>query len=239
MAARSVRETPEAKRLRVRKIIATLKKTHPDAKLALDFSNPLELLVALILAAQARDDLVNTLTVELFKKYRTAADWAGEKPEALQQQLSQINFYRNKARSIQNACRMLVERFAGNVPDKLEELLSLPGVGRKTANVLLGNAFGKPAIGVDTHVARLSQRLGLTTQTDPDEIEAILTDLVPRKDWIKFCHLLQFHGRRVCVARVPDCPNCSIDSLCPYPNKTKLAASRQQAMGTQVTRRQS
>lgn len=234
MAARSGKETPEAKRLRVRAIIATLKKTHPDAQLALDFSNPLELLIALILAAQARDDLVNMLTPELFQKYRTAADWAGERPEVLQQQLSRINFYRNKTRSIQNACRVLVAEFGGNVPQDLEDLLSLPGVGRKTANVLVGNAFGKPAIGVDTHVGRLSQRLGLTNQTDPDKIEVTLTGLVRRKDWVKFCHLLQFHGRRVCVARVPDCPHCSINSLCPYPKKTKVAPSRQQATGTQV-----
>ena len=221
MLTRFMRESLEQKRARVKKIIATLKKTHPDAKLALDFSNPLELLIALILAAQARDDLVNAITVELFRKYRTAADWTNEKPETLHEQLRKINFYRNKTRSIQNSCRALVEKFAGQVPDKIDDLLTLPGVGRKTANILLGNAFGIPAIGVDTHVRRVSQRLGLTKMEEPDEIEADLVQIVPKKDWVKFCHLLQFHGRRVCVAKAPDCPHCSINKLCPCPKKTK------------------
>jgi endonuclease-3 len=211
----------EQKRGRVKKIIAMLKKTHPDAKLALDFSSPLELLIALILAAQARDDLVNAITAELFRKYRTVADWAKEKPDTLHEQLRKINFYRNKTRSIQNACRALVEKFGGQVPDNLENLLTLPGVGRKTANILLGNTFGTPAIGVNTHVWRVSQRLGLTRKDDPDEIESDLVQVVPKKDWVKFCHLLQFHGRRVCVAKTPDCRHCSINKLCPYPKKTK------------------
>src|SRR6266849_804975 len=154
-------ESLKQKRARVKKIIAALKKAHPDARLALNFSNPLELLVALILAAQARDEVVNSVTAELFKKYRTAADWAKEKPEKLQAQLRRINFYRNKTRAIQNACRVLVEKFGGKVPDNFDDLMTLPGVGRKTANIILGNAFGKPAIGVDTHVARLAGRLGL------------------------------------------------------------------------------
>jgi endonuclease-3 len=205
----------------VKKIIAALKKTHPDAKLALDFSNPLELLVALILAAQARDDLVNAVTAEAFKRYRTAANWADEKSERLHEQLRRINFYRNKTRSIQNACRVLVEKFGGRVPDTLDELLTLPGVGRKTANILLGNAFGQPAIGVDTHVMRLSQRLGLTTEAKPDDIEADLTQIVPPAESVNFCHLLQFHGRRVCIAKKPDCPHCSIRKLCPFPQKVK------------------
>jgi endonuclease-3 len=217
-----MRETFEQKRARVRKIITRLKKTHPDAKLALDFSNPLELLIALILAAQARDDVVNKLTADLFRKYRAAADWANEQTQALQQQLSHLNFYRNKTRAIQNASRALLEKFGGQVPDNLDDLLTLPGVGRKTANILLGNAFGQPAIGVDTHVARVSQRLGLAKEgADPDEIEAALTEVVPRKDWVKLCHLLQFHGRRVCVARLPDCPHCSINQFCPYSKKTR------------------
>jgi endonuclease-3 len=214
-------ESTKGKRERVRKIIATLKKAHPDARLALDFANPLELLVALILAAQARDELVNAVTAELFKKYRTAADWAGEKAETLHDQLKRINFYRNKTRSIQNACQALVERFDGEVPDQFEDLLSLPGVGRKTANIILGNAFGQQTIGVDTHVGRLAQRLGLSDKKDPDEIEADLMEIVPAKERVKFCHLLQFHGRRVCQARKPDCPKCSINQLCPYPDKTE------------------
>ena len=147
--------------------------------MALDFSNPLELLIALILAAQARDDLVNSVTADVFPKYRTAADWANAKLESLQTQLQRINFYRKKSEAIQKACRVLVERFGGSVPDNLDDLLTLPGVGRKTANIILGNAFGQQAIGVDTHVARLSQRLGLTEETDPDKIEADLVAIVP------------------------------------------------------------
>jgi endonuclease-3 len=209
------------KRKRVRKIIARLKKTYPDARIVLKFSNPLELLVALILSARTRDELVNAVTPELFRRYRTAADWANEKPEVLYELLRPINFFRTKARAIQRACRVLVEKFGGQVPNRLEDLLTLPGVGRKTANALLGNAFGQPAIAVDTHVARVSQRLGLTDHTDPEDIEADLVAIVPRKEQVKFCHLLQFHGRRVCVARIPDCPDCSINDLCFYPKKTK------------------
>ncbi|MGH8596984.1 MAG: endonuclease III [Gammaproteobacteria bacterium] len=210
------RETPAAKQTRVRKIITALKRAHPDAKLALDFSNPLELLVALILAAQCRDDLVNQVTPALFKTYRTARDWTGLKEE----EVSRINFYRQKTRSIIGAATMLVEKFAGEVPQMMDELLLLPGVGRKTGNAILANAFGQPAIVVDTHTWRLSQRLGLTRKDEQDEIEADLVKIVPRKDWTKFCHLLQFHGRRVCTARKPNCPTCSIGRLCPWPEKT-------------------
>jgi len=216
------RESHAAKQARVRKIITTLKRTHPDAKLALDFSNPLELLVALILAAQARDDLVNTVTPGLFKKYRTAAAYANEDESVLQRQVSRINFFRQKIRSIQKACAMLVKDFRGKVPDNIDDLLKLPGVGRKTANAILANAFGQPAIVVDTHTWRLSQRLGLTNQDDPEKIEADLVTIVPRTEWTKFCHLLQFHGRRVCMARKPNCPSCSINKLCPWPEKTKV-----------------
>jgi endonuclease-3 len=216
-----MKEPADQKVQRVKRIIAQLRKTHPDARLDLDYTNPLELLVALILAAQARDDRVNEVTAKVFQKYRTAADWAREKPETLHDLLRPINFYRNKTRSIQKACQALDEKFEGRVTDNLQDLLTLPGVGRKTANIILGNAFDQPAIGVDTHVARLSQRLGLTQQTDPDKIEEDLTPVVPKKDRVKFCHLLQYHGRRVCLAKKPDCPNCSIYTLCPYPNKTQ------------------
>jgi endonuclease-3 len=215
------RESLEARRRRVRRIIAGLKRTHPDAKLALNFSSPLELLVALILAAQARDDLVNQVTQELFAKYHSAADYAKEKEAVLQKRVSRISFFRQKTRSIQRACAMLAKDFDGKVPAKMDDLLKLPGVGRKTANAVLANAFGQPAIVVDTHTWRLSQRLGLTNQDVPDKIETDLIEVVPRRDWTKFCHLLQFHGRRVCTARKPKCPSCSISKLCPWPHKTK------------------
>ena len=205
---------------RVKKVIDRLEKTHPDAKLDLNFSNPLELLIALILAAQARDDLVNKITVELFKKYRTAEDYAQTTQPQLEKDIGKINFYRNKARAIRNCCKEIVERFGGKVPDKLDDLISLPGVGRKTANIVLGNAFGRQTIGVDTHVMRLSQRLGFTRNTDPDKIELDLMSIVPEKKRVRFCHLLQYHGRRVCVAKKPRCPDCTIRSLCPYPDKT-------------------
>jgi endonuclease-3 len=210
--------TPSA---RIKKILARLEKVHPDAKLALDFTNPLELLIALILAAQARDDLVNKITVDLFKTYRSAADYANAPPALLEKQIGKINFYRNKAKSIHNCCKELVERFGGQVPDNLNDLVSLPGVGRKTANIVLGNAFGQQTIGVDTHVMRLSQRLGFTKKTDPDKIEADLTEIVPEKRRVRFCHLMQYHGRRVCVAKKPKCPQCTINGLCPFPEKTK------------------
>jgi len=210
-----------SKTARVKCILTRLEKIHPDAKLALDFSNPLELLIALILAAQARDDLVNKITVDLFHSHRSAADYAGGSLESLQQQIGKINFYRNKARSIHNCCKELMERFGGRVPDNLEDLISLPGVGRKTANIVLGNAFGRQTIGVDTHVMRLSQRLGFTKTTDPDKIEADLMAIVPEKQRVRFCHLLQYHGRRICVAQKPRCPECTINDLCPFPGKTK------------------
>lgn len=214
-------ESPEQKKTRVKEIITALKKTHPDAKLALEFSNPLELLIALILAAQARDDLVNSVTAPAFEKYRTAAAWAKEKSEKMQDRLRRINFYRRKTTAIQNACRELVDRFDGEVPDSLDDLVTLPGVGRKTANIVLGNAFDKQAIGVDTHVARLSQRLGFTEKKNPDKIEADLIGIVPTRSRVKFCHLLQFHGRRFCAAKKPDCQNCTINSLCPFPDKSE------------------
>ena len=215
------KESLGAKQTRVKKIIAILKRTHPDAKLALNFSNPLELLVALILAAQARDDLVNQVTPGLFAKYRTAGDYAKEREAALQKQVSRINFFRQKTRSIQKACAVLARDFDGKVPDNIDDLLKLAGVGRKTANAVLANAFGQPAIVVDTHTWRLSQRLGLTNKDVPEKIETDLVEIVPRKAWTKFCHLLQFHGRRVCTAKKPKCPTCSIRKLCPWPHKTK------------------
>ena len=139
----------------------------------------------------------------------------------MESQIGKINFYRNKAKAIHNCCRQLVERFGGKVPDNLDDLISLPGVGRKTANIVLGNAFGKPTIGVDTHVMRLSQRLGFTSNTDPDKIEADLTALVPANRRVRFCHLMQYHGRRVCLAKKPRCPQCTVIDLCPFKPKTR------------------
>ncbi len=220
-STRKPRAKSEA-RTRVHKIINRLEIAHPDAKLDLDFSNSLELLVALILAAQARDDLVNQITVELFRTHKTAAAYAGTPLDEMEQRIRKINFYRNKARAIQSCCHILVERFGGKVPDRLDDLLTLPGVGRKTANIVLGNAFGRETIGVDTHVMRVSQRLGLTKNKNPDKIELDLILLVPGKRRVRFCHLLQYHGRRVCLAQRPDCPKCTIRSLCPYPEKTTI-----------------
>ena len=212
---------PPAKKSALPAIIKRLEKAHPEARLDLDFKNPLELLIALILAAQARDDLVNQITPALFQAHPTVADYAATPPAKLEGEINKINFYRNKAKSIHNCAQALVARFGGEVPDDFEALLSLPGVGRKTANIVLGNAFGKHTIGVDTHVMRLSQRLGLTKESDPDKIEADLMAVVPAKQRVRFCHLLQYHGRRICLAKKPKCPGCVVRALCPYPFKTK------------------
>ncbi len=218
---------PVAVSQRVTQIIARLKKAHPDARLALNFSSPFELLIALILAAQCTDEKVNHITGSfLFKKYPTPREYVRVPAAELEADIRPTGFFRNKTKAIQRCCQQLIERFGGQVPKTLEELTSLPGVGRKTANIVLGNAFGQPAIGVDTHVMRLSQRLWLTTQTDPDKIENDLASVVPRKEWTHFCHLLQFHGRRICMARKPTCPACVIADLCPYPDKTPAAAER-------------
>lgn len=212
---------------RVQKIIVRLKRVHPDARLALEYSSPFELLVALILAAQCTDEKVNEVTSSLvFNKYRTPADYVRVPAAELEADIRPTGFYRNKTKSIQRCCQQLIERFDGEVPATLDALVSLPGVGRKTANIVLGNAFGQPGIGVDTHVMRLSQRLGLTHHTDPDKIEADLTPIVPKKEQVRFCHLLQFHGRRVCIARKPQCYACTIADLCPYPEKTPAPAPR-------------
>ncbi|MEW6444126.1 MAG: endonuclease III [bacterium] len=195
--------------------IERLETAHPDARLALDFSSPLELLVALILAAQCTDERVNEVTRTLFGKYRTASDYAEAPQEVLEAEVKPTGFFRNKSKAIRACAGELVERFGGKVPDRVEDLITLPGVGRKTANIVLGNAFGKPAIGVDTHVKRLAMRMGFTGESDPDRIEQDLVRIVPRPKWVRFCHLLQFHGRRICVARNPKCPVCPVNDLCP------------------------
>ena len=216
-------ETPEQKVRRVQKVIHILNRTHPGVRIALNFTTPLELLIALILAAQCTDERVNQVTATLFKKYRTAQDWAGAAPATLETEVRPTGFFRNKTKSIQACCRMLIERFGGTVPQSFEDLLSLPGVGRKTANILRGNVFGQPAIGVDTHVARLAQRLGFTGQTDPDKIEFDLNPLVPDPMKVRFCHLLQAHGRAICLARKPKCLACPVLQDCPYPAQAGIA----------------
>lgn len=215
----------------VGELVRRLQKNYPDAKLALDFRSPLELLIALILAAQCTDKKVNEVTATLFRKYRSAADYVAAPSEELEEDIRQTGFYRQKARSVQTCCRQLVERFGGEVPNKLEDLLQLQGVGRKTANILLGNAFGIPGIGVDTHVLRLSQRFGLTRASEPDKVEADLTAIVPRKDQIRFCYLVQAHGRITCFARKPACPTCFLADLCPYPDKTPPPPPSKPAFG--------
>jgi len=203
-----------------------LPRLYPDAHCELDFTNPLELLIATMLSAQCTDVQVNQVTPEVFRKYKTARDYAQAEPAALESDLKRIGLYRAKAKNIRAAAQMLVEKHHGEVPRTMEELTALPGVGRKTANVVLGNAFASNVgVVVDTHVARLSQRLGLTRQTDPNKIEAVLMKLVPREDWTLFSHWLIFHGRRVCKALRPACPACGIAPLCPsYAKFLKLGA---------------
>jgi endonuclease III len=214
------RESNPAKAARVQKIMAGLKKAYPDAHCELDYANPLQLLVATILSARCTDKQVNRVTADLFRKYRAAADYAQADPAAFAQAIKQIGLYRNKARSIQTCCRTLVETHGGQVPRTMEELTRLAGVGRKTANVVLGNAFAiNDGIVVDTHVSRLAQRLGLSTANDPEKIEQDLMKLAPRDQWTLFSHWLIWHGRRRCFARKPDCEHCEIRPFCPSAGK--------------------
>ena len=197
-------------------VTARLKTEYPDARTELVWSNPLELLVATILSAQTTDAQVNRVTENLFSKYRTAEDYADSSLDELEENIRQTGFYRNKARSLRGMARALVEEHGGEVPSTMSELVALPGVGRKTANVVLGNAFGiNEGIVVDTHVRRVSDRLGLTEGSDPAKIEQELMRLVPEGDWTIFSHLLILHGRRTCKARKPDCPNCILNDICP------------------------
>ena len=197
-------------------VTARLKAEYPDASTELDWSNPLELLVATILSAQTTDVQVNRVTENLFSKYRTAEDYADSSLDELEENIRPTGFYRNKARSLRAMASALVEEHGGEVPRTMSELVALPGVGRKTANVVLGNAFGiNEGIVVDTHVRRVSDRLGLTEGSDPAKIEQELMRLVPEGDWTIFSHLLILHGRRTCKARKPDCPNCILNDICP------------------------
>jgi endonuclease-3 len=217
-----MRESRDAKRARARKIVRALKKAYPDAKIALDFRNPLELLVATILSAQCTDERVNMVTPALFEKYRTAPDYAAADAAALEQDVRSTGFYRAKSRSIIGMAKALVASHGGEVPRRRESLTELPGVGLKTANVILGNAFGEQAIAVDTHVFRVSQRLGLARSEDPDEIHDQLLDVLPKTELTLTTHLLQSHGRRCCAAKKPLCPACAVKTLCPWPGKTKI-----------------
>jgi endonuclease-3 len=201
---------------RVRPIIQRLKKRYPEAECSLIHRNPLQLLVATILSAQCTDERVNIVTKTLFKEYRTAADFANADPRVFEEQIKSTGFYRNKTKSIISMAQSLIEYHDGKVPRTMDELVKLPGVGRKTANVVLGNAFGiDEGIVVDTHVKRISNRLGFTKHKDPDKIERDLIDLVPKKDWTLWPHLLIHHGRAICQARTPKCEMCPINQLCP------------------------
>jgi endonuclease-3 len=201
---------------RITKITGILRRTYPDVKTALRHKNPVQLLVATILSAQCTDEQVNRVTPTLFKKLPTAKDFAEVSLSDLEGMIRSTGFYRNKAKSIKACCVALVERHGGKVPDNIEDLVKLPGIGRKTANVILGSAFGIPGIVVDTHVKRVSRRIGLTKESDPVKVEFDLMGLIPKKDWIAFSHQMIWHGRALCQARKPKCPKCPLLDLCDY-----------------------
>lgn len=210
------RESSSDRRSRAASLCTALRVAYPDAHCELNHTNPLELLVATILSAQCTDKQVNIVTADLFAKYRTAEDYAGAALPRLEQDIRRIGLYRNKAKNIQSACRTLVEKHSGQVPDTMEALVALAGVGRKTANVVLGNAFGRnEGVVVDTHVARLCERLRLSSGNTPEKIEQDLMKLVPRESWTLVSHWLIWHGRRRCGARSPDCGPCEIRAWCP------------------------
>ncbi|MDR4507574.1 MAG: endonuclease III [Candidatus Brocadiaceae bacterium] len=205
---------------RAKKILSLLEKAYPDPKLILHYKDPLELLIATILAAQCTDERVNKVTETVFKKYRSAKDYACTKQEVFEQEIRSTGFYKSKARNIIACARELVERFQGEVPDAMEDLSALPGVGRKTANVLLGNVFGKQAMAVDTHVFRVSHRLEFAASKDPDKVEREICEVIPQKKWTRACLTLGAHGRKTCVARKPHCDICVVEKLCNAPDKT-------------------
>lgn len=204
---------------RIKPIIAKLKRRYPAAQCSLDFGSPLQLLVATILSAQCTDARVNQVTASLFKTYRSAADYAGADPDTFEQEIRSTGFFRNKAKNILACCQKLVRNFSGTVPRTMEELVTLPGVGRKTANILLYNAYGIPGFGVDTHVVRVTNRLGLVNTEDPEKIEAAVCALLPAAEWGRATHLFIFHGRRTCHAKQPNCPDCTVRAICPWPEK--------------------
>lgn len=202
---------------RVLKIIELLEKEHSDAKIALYYSNPLDLLVATMLSAQSTDETINKVTVKLFKKYKKPEDYANADLKELEQDIRSTGFYHNKAKNLKNSAKMLVEKYGSKVPNNMEELIELPGVARKTANIVLTNAYGIVAgVAVDTHVRRLSKRLGLTKSDNPDKIEKDLMSIVPKEKWMRVTDLLIFHGRRVCNAKKPNCTGCVLNKICPF-----------------------
>jgi endonuclease-3 len=204
---------PKARAL---KVIELLEKEYSNAEIALEYTNPLELLIATILSAQATDEQINAITPKLFKKYKTAEDYANADLTELEQDIKSSGFYHNKAKNIKNCCKTLVEKFHSKVPKKMDELLELPGVGRKTANIVLANAFGVvEGVAVDTHVGRLAQRLGLSQSGDPNKIEADLMKIVPKDKWMRITDLLIFHGRKICTAKKPNCARCVLNKICP------------------------
>lgn len=203
---------------RAKNISNILFKEYPEATCSLDYEEPLELLIATMLAAQCTDERVNIVTKDLFKKYTSVYDYANANPEELEQDIKSTGFYRNKAKNIIGCCKKLIKNFEGRVPDSMEALLQLPGVGRKTANVVLGNIYGVPGIIVDTHCKRLSNRMGLTDKEDPEKIEYDLMEIVPQKDWTAFSNCLVYHGRAVCNARKPNCGNCGVAQYCDFFN---------------------
>ena len=210
------RESLEALKTRTREVIRRLKRAYPGAKCSLNHTNPFELLVATILSAQCTDERVNIVTADLFRKYRKPEDYLNVSPRELEKDIQSTGFFRNKTKSIQGASKLLAEQYDGQVPQTMEELLELPGVARKTANVVLGNAFDIHAgVVVDTHVTRLSHRLGLTQQKTAEKIEQDLIPIVPKKDWVIFPHLMIYHGRKICKARNPLCAECTIEKQCP------------------------
>ncbi|MBL8167551.1 MAG: endonuclease III [Acidobacteria bacterium] len=210
------KETQDELKARALQIVRGLKKTYPQATCALNHGNPHELLIATILSAQCTDERVNIVTATLFRKYPRLEDYVAAAREELEQDINSVTFFRNKAKAIQGMAQLLLEKHGGEVPQTVDELVALPGVGRKTANVVLGTAFGIPTgVVVDTHVSRLTQLLGLTKNKTPEKIEADLMVLLPQKEWIEFSHRLIWHGRRVCIARRPKCADCSLESLCP------------------------
>ena len=210
------RETTEELKKRVRDVIRRLKRAYPDAKTALNHSNAFELLVATILSAQSTDERVNIVTADLFRKYRKPEDYLKVPPSELEQDIHSTGFFRNKTKSLQGTARVLLEKYGGEVPHTMDELLELPGVARKTANVVLGNAFGvKAGVVVDTHVMRLSHRLNFSQEKTAEKIELDLIEVVPKKDWVLFPHLMIFHGRRTCKARSPMCAECVVEKQCP------------------------